>query len=105
MVTRLTAEDGVSGLAEVLEDGNVAGEEDEGDDCGVDNASHPGVLPAEDVVEERVVVGQALAGGGLVRGHPAGIGDVGELGGRLIDLLLRLLRHGTIGNALDGGVV
>jgi hypothetical protein len=96
----LTTEDDVESLEKVLEDGDIAGEEDEGEDRGKGDGGDTGVLPAEEVVEERVVVSQGLASGsGLVR-HSLGVHQVGVLLRRLLALNSGLLGCGAVGEVL-----
>lgn len=87
----LTSEDEVESLEDVLEDGDVAGEEDEGDDRGVGNGGHTRVLPAQNVVEHGVVVGQGLAGSRRLIRHFARVQDVSELIGGLVLLVVHSL--------------
>jgi len=95
-------EDGECCLQDIALDRDVAGEENAGDDGGEGNGGGTRVLPAEERVEQRVVVGQVLAGGSLVLGSLAGRGQVGELvlGGG--GLSAGLVGDRTIGNGLDG---
>lgn len=72
-------EDGECGLEDIALDGDVAGEKNAGDNGGEGDGSRARVLPAEERVEQGMVVGQVLAGGSLPVGCLAGSGQVGEL--------------------------
>ena len=54
--TVLTTEDDVSALEDKAEDRDVASDKDEGNNASIRDTSCAGVLPAEDVVEQGVVV-------------------------------------------------
>lgn len=96
----LTAEDNVETLEEVLQDRDIASEEDEGDDRGKRNGSNTGVLPAEEVVEEGVIVGQRLASGCGLVGHLARVEQVVVLLRSLLALNSGLFGGGAVGNVL-----
>ena len=94
-------EDGEGCLQDIALDGDVAGEEDAGDDGGEGNGGGTRVLPAEERVEQGVVVGEVLASGSLAVGSLAGCGKIGELvlGGG--GLSAGLVGDGAVGNGLD----
>ena len=95
-------ENGEGCLQDIALDGDVEGEENAGDDGGEGNGGGTGVLPAEERVEQGVVVGEVLAGGSLALGSLAGCGQVGELvlGGG--GLSAGLVGDRAVGNGLDG---
>ena len=67
------------GLQDITLDGDEAEEKDAGDDGGEGNGGSARVLPAEERVEERVVVREVLISGSLGVGRLTGSSQVGEL--------------------------
>ena len=63
------------------------------DDC--QERAPTGVVPRQQLREERVVVCQRLAGCRRIRGSVTGGGQVGHLGGRLCGLVLDILSDGA----------
>lgn len=94
-------EDGEGCLQDIALDGDVAGEKNARDDGDKGNGGGTRVLPAEERVEQGVVVGEVLASGSLAVGSLAGCGQVGELvlGGG--GLSAGLVGDGAVGNGLD----
>lgn len=94
------AEDGERGLEDIALDRDVAGEENAGDNGGEGDGSRARVLPAEERVEQGVVVGQVLAGGSLPVGRLASSGQVGELVLGDISLSAGLVGDRAVGKVL-----
>lgn len=96
------SENGESGLEQVALDRYVAEEKDGGDDGGEGDGGRARVLPAQERVEEGVVVSELLTCGSLAVRSLAGSGQVGELvlGGG--GLGASLVGHGTVGDGLHG---
>jgi hypothetical protein len=94
------AEHGEDSLQDVSVDGNEAGKKDASDSGGERDGSRTGVLPAEERVEEGVVVSQVLTGGSLAVRRLAGSGQVGELVLGVGSLEASLVGDRTVGNVL-----
>lgn len=95
-------ENGESSLKNVALERDIAGEQNAGDNSGEGDGSGSRVLPAEEGVEEGVVVGEVLSGSSLAVRCLAGGGQVGELvlgGGSLI---ASLVGNGAVGDRLHG---
>jgi hypothetical protein len=72
-------ESGEDSLQDIALDRDEAGEEDASNNGGEGDGGRTRVLPAEERVEERVVVSQVLTGGSLDVGCLTGSSQVGEL--------------------------
>jgi hypothetical protein len=96
------AEHGEDSLQDIAVDGNEAGKKNAGDSGGERDSSRTRVLPAEERVEEGVVVSQVLAGGSLAVRRLAGSGQVGELVLGVGSLEASLVGDRTVGNVLHG---
>jgi hypothetical protein len=95
-----TAKHDPSRLEDVADDVEVTGGEDEDDSGGERNTGCAGVLPAQEAVEHAVVVGEVLAGSGLLLRDLLRVGKVCELIARLGSLCLCLLGDGSVENCL-----
>lgn len=96
------AEDSENSLQNIALDWDEAGKEDARDNGGEGNGGGARVLPAEEGVEERVVVGQVLAGGSLGVRCLAGSGQVGELVLGGCGLSAGLVSDRAVGQVLHG---
>jgi hypothetical protein len=96
------AEHSEDSLQDIALEGNEAGKKDAGDSSGERDGSRTRVLPAEERVEEGVVVGQVLAGSSLAVGSLAGSSQVGELVLGVGSLKASLVGDRTVGNVLHG---
>lgn len=85
---------------DVGNDRDVTSSEDGQDDGAIADSGGARVLPAEEVVEERVVVGEFLAGGSLGMGNSARVGEAGELILGLVGLGAGLIGYGTVVKSL-----
>jgi hypothetical protein len=96
------AENSEDSLQDISVDGNEASKKDAGDSGGERDGSRTGVLPAEERVEEGVVVSQVLAGGSLAVRRLTSSGQVGELVLGVGSLKASLVGDRAIGNVLHG---
>ena len=99
------AKHNVQTFEDVAGDWDVAGDEDGDDDERIGDGGGTWVLPAEQVVEEGVVVCQVLAGGCLRLRCLAGGGEVAELVGRVGSFVASFVGHRTLRERLHGRVV
>jgi hypothetical protein len=88
-------------LEGISEDIEVTSGEDEGDGSEVGDTGRAWVLPAQEAVEEGVVVGELLTSGRWVVGAGTGSSQVGQLVGGLCVLVLEILGNGAYREWID----
>lgn len=99
---RSHTENGENGLQDEALDRDEADDEDGRDDAGEGDGGGARVLPAEERVEQRVVVSQVLASGSLGVGCLAGSSQVGELVLGVGSLGACLVSDRAVGEVLHG---
>ena len=99
---RSHTKDGEDGLQNEALDWDEADDKDGGDNAGEGDGGGARVFPAEKRVEQRVVVGQVLAGGSLNAGCLAGSSQVGELIPGVGGLSASLVSDRAVGKVLHG---